>query len=51
MQTVWQLRQQGILVYFTMDAGSNLKLLFPETEKPAIMQAFGEIVLIQPFKK
>ena len=50
MQTVWQLRQQGIAVYFTMDAGPNLKLLFPETEKPAIMQAFGDIQVIMPFK-
>ncbi len=51
MQTVWLLRQQGILVYFTMDAGPNLKLLFPETEKPAIMQAFGDIQIIMPFNK
>ncbi|MCF6253728.1 MAG: diphosphomevalonate decarboxylase [Thiomicrorhabdus sp.] len=50
MQTVWQLRQQGIAVYFTMDAGPNLKLLFLETQKPAITQAFGEIDIIQPFK-
>ncbi len=28
MHKIWQLRQQGIEVYFTMDAGPNLKLLF-----------------------
>ncbi len=50
MHTVWQLRQQGVAVYFTMDAGPNLKLLFLETEKPAIKQAFGDISIIQPFK-
>lgn len=50
MHTVWQLRQQGVEVYFTMDAGPNLKLLFLETEKPAIKQAFKEIQIIQPFK-
>ncbi len=50
MQTVWQLRQQGVTAYFTMDAGPNLKLLFLETQKPAITQAFGEIEIIQPFK-
>ena len=50
MQTVWQLRKQGIAVYFTMDAGPNLKLLFPETEKPAIKQAFPELSIIEPFK-
>ena len=51
MQTVWQLREQGIAVYFTMDAGPNLKLLFLETEKPAIKQAFPELSIIEPFKK
>ncbi|MEA3405754.1 MAG: diphosphomevalonate decarboxylase [Pseudomonadota bacterium] len=50
MHTIWQLRQQGVDVYFTMDAGPNLKLLFLETEKPAITQAFKDIQIIQPFK-
>lgn len=50
MQSVWQLREQGVAVYFTMDAGPNLKLLFPETEKPAIKQAFPELAIIEPFK-
>lgn len=50
MQTVWQLREQGVAIYFTMDAGPNLKLLFPETEKPAIKQAFPELSIIEPFK-
>lgn len=49
MQTVWQLREQGVEVYFTMDAGPNLKLLFLETEKPAIKRAFKEIKIIEPF--
>jgi diphosphomevalonate decarboxylase len=51
MQTVWQLRAQGVAIYFTMDAGPNLKLLFPETEKPAVKQAFPELVIIEPFKQ
>lgn len=49
MQTVWKLRSEGVQVYFTMDAGPNLKLLFPETEKPAIEQAFPDISIIKPF--
>ncbi|GKT12987.1 MAG: diphosphomevalonate decarboxylase [Thiomicrorhabdus sp.] len=49
MHKVWQLRNEGIKVYFTMDAGPNLKLLFPETEKPAIEQAFPELSIIKPF--
>jgi len=50
MHTVWQLREQGVEVYFTMDAGPNLKLLFLETQKPAIKQAFKEIKILEPFK-
>lgn len=50
MHKVWQLRNDGVEVYFTMDAGPNLKLIFLQTETPAIQQAFGnEIKLIQPF--
>lgn len=49
MQTVWQLRKQGTEVYFTMDAGPNLKLLFLETQTPAIKRAFPEMEVIKPF--
>ena len=49
MHRVWQLRKEGVAVYFTMDAGPNLKLLFLETEKPAIEQAFPELSVIKPF--
>ncbi|MBE0494430.1 MAG: diphosphomevalonate decarboxylase [Thiomicrospira sp.] len=49
MQKVWQLRQQGVEVYFTMDAGPNLKLLFLEPNKNAVKAAFQELDVIQPF--
>lgn len=49
MHKVWELRRQGVEVYFTMDAGPNLKLLFLETQKPAVMQAFEGMQIIQPF--
>ena len=51
MHKVWQLREQGVEVYFTMDAGPNLKLLFLKTEKPAIKQAFKDVKILEPFKK
>lgn len=51
MHKVWQLREQGVEVYFTMDAGPNLKLLFLETEKPAIKQAFKSVKILEPFKQ
>ena len=50
MHKVWQLREQGVEVYFTMDAGPNLKLLFLQTEKPAIKQAFKDVKILEPFK-
>ncbi|WP_029408062.1 diphosphomevalonate decarboxylase [Thiomicrorhabdus sp. Milos-T2] len=50
MHKIWHLREQGVQVYFTMDAGPNLKLLFLETEKPAIKQAFKAIKVLEPFK-
>jgi diphosphomevalonate decarboxylase len=51
MQRVWQLRQQGIEVYFTMDAGPNLKLLFQAENKKAVETAFSELDVIQPFSE
>jgi diphosphomevalonate decarboxylase len=50
MQQVWALRQQGIEVYFTMDAGPNLKLLFLADNKKAVETAFSALEVIQPFK-
>lgn len=50
MHKIWQLREQGVEVYFTMDAGPNLKLMFLEKQKPAIEQAFTEMKTLMPFK-
>jgi diphosphomevalonate decarboxylase len=41
MHKVWQLRQQGIDVYFTQDAGSNLKLIFAEKDRNLIKSNFN----------
>ena len=54
MHVVWQLRENGVEVYFTMDAGPNLKLILLDTDKQAVLNAFKEInrpiEFIQPFK-
>jgi len=50
MQQVWALREQGIEVYLTMDAGPNLKLLFEEHNTPLIKQVFPLLDVIQPFQ-
>ncbi|MDF1655484.1 MAG: diphosphomevalonate decarboxylase [Coxiellaceae bacterium] len=46
MQQVWQCRQQGLPVYFTMDAGPNVKLLFQSKHRQAIEQAFPSMLVV-----
>lgn len=54
MQVVWQLREAGIEVYFTMDAGPNLKLILQDKNQQAVTEAFSKIHMpvefILPFK-
>lgn len=50
MQETWRLRQQGLSVYFTQDAGPNLKLLFLEKDKNEILSHFPNVEIVQPFK-
>lgn len=49
MQKVWKLRQEGLSVFFTMDAGPNLKLLFMQQDLEALMRYFPDMEVIQPF--
>lgn len=51
MHQVWELRRQGIEVYFTMDAGPNLKLIFLSKDIPAITAAFDSIQIMKPFEE
>lgn len=51
MQQVWQLRAQNIPVYFTQDAGPNLKLLFLESSQPAVHTVFPELQICLPFPR
>ena len=41
MRIVWACRRDGLPVYFTMDAGPNLKLLYRETDADAVAAAFA----------
>lgn len=49
MQTIWQLRADGLPIYFTQDAGSNLKLLFLRSDLSAIKSVFTPLKIIFPF--
>ncbi len=49
MQKVWQLRTQGMQVYFTMDAGPNLKLLFQKQDRDELLLHFPNLETVEPF--
>lgn len=50
MQQVWSLREQGIPIYFTQDAGPNLKLLFLESHREIILNYFPKLEIVNPFQ-
>ncbi len=50
MHQVWKLRQLGVPVYLTMDAGPNLKLLFLEQNQPTLQEVFSQLQVVAPFQ-
>jgi diphosphomevalonate decarboxylase len=49
MQKVWQAREDGLEIYFTMDAGPNLKLLFLKENQAAVKVLFPKVQIVNPF--
>lgn len=49
MHQVWQARAEGLAVYFTMDAGPNIKLLFNLADQAQVVERFANIEIIRPF--
>jgi diphosphomevalonate decarboxylase len=49
MKKIWNLREKGLNIYFTMDAGPNLKLLFLKKEVAAVKKAFPGVQIVAPF--
>jgi diphosphomevalonate decarboxylase len=49
MQKIWELREQGLQLYFTQDAGPNIKLLFLQRDIENVRAHFPEVEIIQPF--
>ena len=47
MQSVWCLRAQGVSVYFTQDAGPNLKLLFLSKDEKIVKENFLNVEVIK----
>jgi diphosphomevalonate decarboxylase len=49
MQKIWNLRKEGLFLYFTQDAGPNLKLLFQASDQTAVLSHFPLMEVIVPF--
>lgn len=51
IKKIIRLREEGLEIYFTQDAGANLKVLFLRKEKTAVLSQFPGMVAIDPWKK
>jgi len=49
MQKIWKVREEGLDLYFTMDAGPNLKLLFLKENQAAVRKCFPKVQIVNPF--
>lgn len=49
MQTIWQARYDGLSLYFTQDAGPNLKCLFLDKDKNDVKSMLPMMDIIKPF--
>jgi diphosphomevalonate decarboxylase len=49
MQRIWEARQQGLALYFTQDAGPNLKLLFLEQDEERVREVFPKVEVVTLF--
>ncbi len=49
MHKVWAAREEGLELYFTMDAGPNLKLLFLQENQAAVKKLFPKVQVVIPF--
>ena len=44
MHKLWELRREGVEVYFTQDAGPNLKLLYLQKDEERVIQRLGDVL-------
>lgn len=51
MHRIWKLREDGVDVFFTMDAGPNLKLLFLAPDTATIETVFPGVEIVLPFAR
>lgn len=51
MQRIWNLRRDGIELYFTQDAGPNLKLIFLKKDIPEVQKLFPNVEVVKVFEE
>ncbi|MEO0773253.1 MAG: diphosphomevalonate decarboxylase [Pseudomonadota bacterium] len=51
LETLWKARADGLEAYATMDAGANVKLIFPEHATDDVLSAFPQAQVIYPYAK
>lgn len=49
IEKIWAIREAGTALYFTMDAGPNIKLLFEECDRDLIEREFSPQTTVVPF--
>jgi len=49
MEQVWKLRAAGLKVFFTMDAGPNLKLIYEQGDSAEVERNFPGLRVVAPF--
>jgi len=49
MRAVWAAREAGLALWFTMDAGPNVKLLFEAKDEARVREAFPGVEVVAPF--
>jgi diphosphomevalonate decarboxylase len=49
MRRIWSARADGVPLWFTMDAGPNVKLLYEARVEPQVRELFPEMQAVDPF--
>ena len=49
MRTIWAARAAGLALWFTMDAGPNVKLLFEAKDEARVREVFPGVEVVAPF--
>ena len=49
LRKIWAAREAGLALWFTMDAGPNVKLLFEAKDQVRVRETFPGIEMIRPF--